>query len=191
VTTAADARAEFKKTDEFILDNGAVVEVFHDADTGEWVFVVFESDYVVYYKDGEDNPNPEDSTGDGRSDWQGRLDLAKQKGGGAITIDPQDFLFGQGQTARGEGLVSVHNPFDVFRAYEEETGGGGFGGGYSGDGEGFAAWLRSKIKHGGGGGGGGGGGEDDYGDEDKDPSKGMFPSGEELPGPPELVNPPK
>jgi hypothetical protein len=157
-------------------DEEGNVQVWELIDKNEWVIIDIGVD--------EDNPNPDDGGG-ARGDFESAIALAKQKGHGMITINPQKFPHWKGQTSRGKGLDPVHNPdpSSLYQEYEQGGGGGGPGGGFGGDGESFSQWLRNRIKHGGSGGNG-------DGDDDKDPPPGRVSHGEELPGPPELVNPP-
>lgn len=136
--------------------------------------------YYQYYNPG--NPNPEDPSSGNKGDSATLQQLLKQSGGRVeMTVQFGKTWLGQNLNASGSGLDPVWNPGDFAGGYQHDGyGGGGSGGGYDGTGGSIASWLKNQA--------GKGSGADDDGDNpDKPGDVGIF--GEELPGPPELVNP--
>ena len=184
VSTATQAHAA-EWQDEWHDNDGSYIEIWknddgslfiwgHDADGEQWSYTV------------DDNPNPYDeSTTSGPTSVQDIIDLIKKAHGEGLQMDA-DFwgnVLGKGMTDRGDGLIPVYNPAD--RTYDDGTGGGT---GFDPNGGGFG----DQLGHGGTPGGQSSGGavkgeheDDDFGTET--PKTGLFE--DEMPGPPELINP--
>ena len=167
--------------------------VIWDADTGEAIWVddngnVYQGwihddgkwEVIVYWLASPGNPTP-DSPSSGEDDLNTRLALLKQQGGaGEVPVDDSKTVLGKELTGRGEGLVPVWNPGDVMN--ESYDGMGGVGGipGFDPNGGSFASQLKNAGKH--------GSDDDDNGDDPDRPEDGGF-WGDDMPGPPDLVNP--
>ena len=181
VILPSPAEAKYKLIATVIdQDDGTVFELYMN-EKGETYVIAYETDGTI-----SGNPNP-----DGSDDGMGLskeeiIDLARKLGiGGEIEEEFWDSPLGKMVTADGDGLIPVYNPGDDLAGYMNPEGGGGGGGGFDPNGGSFSSQLKKK---GGSGGGGGSGddGEDGKGDDSDDPTE---IGGEELPGPPELVNP--
>lgn len=145
-------------------------------DHGEWGEIVV---YWLYYDPG--NPSPE-SPSSGEDDLGTRIALLKQRGGaGEVPVDDSKTVLGKELLSRGAGLVPVWNPGDVMN--ESYDGAGGVGGfpGFDPNGGSFSSQLKNASKH-------GSSSDDDHGDDPDRPEDGGF-WGDDMPGPPDLVNP--
>jgi hypothetical protein len=83
---------------------------------------VFKDGTVLYKKDHDSNPNPDDSSSGPKGDLQSRIDLAKQHGGGNWLGEREfwDSPLGRSLTSKGKGPGPVINPGD-------DNAGGGLG----------------------------------------------------------------
>ena len=167
----------------FNADTGVGWYLGPDGESGWWGITSPDGSstvYYIYYNPGD--PNPDDPSSGEKGDSSMRQQLLKQLGGKLVMETPfGKTILGKELTASGQGLDPVWNPADVANGFEHDgNGGGSGGGGFDGTGGSIQSWLKNQA-------GKGGGSDADGDDPDKPGDVGIF--GDEMPGPPELVNP--
>jgi hypothetical protein len=165
---------------DYFDDEGDWVEFWEDGEGHRLIFVIEDGETIGFIADGFDNPNPLEGSGSDE-DTDHLIDLAKKRGARIERITnlagtPLGHLLLQG----GNLIDPVHNPSDV--GYEDTDGLGGGGGGFT---PGNGSPTEQLKKHAGKGNKSKGDGED--GDDLKSTEVGLFD--DNMPGPPELVNP--
>jgi hypothetical protein len=166
---------------------------------GNWFLVVkYEDETYFWYAIPEsDNPSPDDGTTT-PGDWDSRLALLKQAGGGGLAGPAlEQTPLGKLLTGKGKGIGPLHNPSgdspsgqspssigfaNSHQEYEEFWAGAGYplGPGFDGNGGSIGGQIKEGLKHGKKKGSGG--------NNDSKPSDGGLWD-DAMPGPPELVNP--
>lgn len=191
------AHAELEYYGEGKDTKGENFEIWFDYNKGITVFYGESGKVYIFYEKGKGNPNPVDGT-TSPGDYGSMEDLLKQQGGtGYLQPEWQDTPLGE--YLGDQGVDPYHNPstgddsgglspsnigFKTPEQLAEEVfAGGGVGShdGYHSNGGSIGSQLGRAIRTGGSGG-------DGSSDDDVKPSVGGF-WGEEMPGPPELVNP--
>ena len=116
---AHNARAGWQSYSLWFADNDDAVDYIErfvdENDPKSFLSVyVFKDGTVLYKKDHDSNPNPDDSSSGPKGDFQSRIDLAKQHGGGNWTGEREfwDSPVGQRLTSQGKGPGPVINPGD-------------------------------------------------------------------------------
>lgn len=191
---AAQAALEYYATVED--SKGTKYDIYIDNDKGVTAFFGDNGEVFIFYDDG--NPNPVDGT-TAPGDYDSMEDLLKQQGGtGYLQTSWEDTFLGGYLSDYGAG--PYHNPADgddsgglsphggtAFKTPEELAEEAFAGGGvdsttrFDGNGGSVGGQLEDAIRT-------GGRGDDGNSDDDVKPSVGGF-WGEDMPGPPELVNP--
>jgi len=166
---------------DYFDDEGDWVEFWSDGEGHTLIFVIEDGETIGYIADGFDNPNPVDGSGS-QEDWANLTDLLKKHGA------PLERLTNLAGTPLGHALLRsgglidpYHNPADV--GYEDSGGfSAGTGGGFTpGNGSPTDQLKRHLGK------GNKSKGDGDDGDDLKPGAAGLFD--DEMPGPPEIVNP--
>ncbi len=184
---------------KFLEDGDGIIEYVYDDDLNLKERVIYDDDWNIlgiwYYG----NPNPEDSSGNMKGDYDSAAALAKQNSElkgivGGFEYDWADTPIGRHRTGSGNGQIPAHNPNpgDSSGAstsprplsppdLDPGSGSVGSGNGWFNPNSGSpAGQLKKNGKKRGNQGDGDDGGSDPTGGD------GMFG---DLPGPPELVNP--
>ena len=194
---APQARAALVHVDYF--EDGSELYVYYSSEFDEFYWVYYDAE-GNFADAGTINPGPDGTEAPG--DWNSRMRLALQQGGGGIAGPSwEQTPLGQNLTGHGGGLGPVYNPADVggddqggqspssinfqsdWERFEEMWAGAGYphGPGFDGNGGSMAGQVRDALKSGK----KQGGGDDD--DDAKPSDAGLFD--DSMPGPPELVNP--
>lgn len=168
---------------EYHNEDGSVIEFWLD-DKGKLYAWGTEADGEQWSYTFDDNPNPDDTDSSGGPFTPEMVKELIKKYAGEMTKADEEFwasFFGNYISDKNDGIVPIHNPNPVGYEYEGETGGGlGFdpNGGdpvdQFGDPKGDPKDPNEGNED-----------RDDYGTET--PKTGMFE--DDMPGPPELINP--
>lgn len=164
---------------DYFDDEGDWVEFWSDDEGHILIFVIEDGETIHYIADGFDNPNPEDGSGS-EENLDHLQDILKKHGGGLQRLtNIAGTPLGHALLRSGGLIDPYHNPGDI--GFED---GGGFGGGRGGGitpGNGSPTeQLKRRL----------GKGHEDGDDDDDDGDKtivGLFD--DDMPGPPEIVNP--
>jgi hypothetical protein len=179
-------------------DEGGILVVFYSADEDLYWYTYFSANGDSESEEiGNINPNPEDGTTT-PGDWDSRLALLKQHGGNGMSGPAlEETPLGMHLAGKGKGIGPLHNPSNEDApggqspsnsswwsdkdAFEQMMEGAGYphGPGFDGNGGPMGGQIRDALKRGKKGGGG---------DSGMKRSDGGFWD-ENMPGPPELVNP--
>ena len=172
--SAAQDEALFVAT--YTDEDGVVYELYRwNDETFEWL--IYPDGTIIIIDWG--NPNPEDGTDEGK-DLETILALLKQHGGPANPV--VDFLgtpLGVALVEGGKTIIPIHNPAELADLFEDAGGFGGNAGGFDPMGGSIQEQLKKAAR--------GGDGDGDDGDGDEPPTGAGFWN--DLPGPPDLVNP--
>lgn len=165
---------------DYFDDDGDWVEFWSDGEGHSLIFVIEDGKTIGYIADGFDNPNPEEGSGSERN-WDNLEDILKKHGGGLQRLTNLAGTPLGHALLRSGGLIDpYHNPGDV--GYEDGGGFGGSGGGFTPGNGSPTEQLKRQAKNG-----GKSKGDGDDGDDLKPGEAGLFD--DDMPGPPELVNP--
>lgn len=166
---------------DYFDDDGDWVEFWSDDEGHILIFVIEDGKTVGYIADGFDNPNPEEGSGSERN-WDNLQDILKKHGGGLQRLtNIAGTPLGHALLRSGGLIDPYHNPSDV--GYEDGGGLGGSGGGGFTPGNGSPTeQLKRHV-----GKGNKSKGDGDDGDDLKPGVVGLFD--DDMPGPPEIVNP--
>lgn len=165
---------------DYFDDEGDWVEFWEDGEGHRLIFVIEDGETIAFIADGFDNPNPLEGSGSDE-DTDHLIDLAKKRGARIERItNLAGTPLGHRLLQGGHLIDPVHNPGDA--GFEEDggygNGGGGFTPGHGSPTEQLKKNARKGNKS-------TGDGED--GDDLKPGEVGLFD--DNMPGPPELVNP--
>jgi YD repeat-containing protein len=167
---------------EYHNEDGSVMEFYKDENGNYWAWITWADGEQTSYTF-DDNPNPEDPNGDSGAMTPEKLKALIEKYAGEMSAYEEEFwssFFGKYLADKDLGIVPVHNPSPIAYDFEGEGGGLGFdpNGGNIVDQLGDPKGDPDNPND----------GEDreDYGTETP-PSPGMFE--DDMPGPPELINP--
>lgn len=164
---------------DYFDDDGDWVEFWSDDEGHRLIFVIEDGETIHYIADGFDNPNPEEGSGS-EEDFDHLQDILKKHGGGLQRLtNIAGTPLGHALLRSGGLIDPYHNPADV--GYEDAGGYGNGGGGGITPGEGSPTeQLKRKL---------GKGHEDGDDDDDKDDTTTVGLFDDDMPGPPEIVNP--
>jgi hypothetical protein len=166
---------------DYFDDEGDWVEFWEDGEGRRLIFVIEDGETIAFIADGFDNPNPVDGSGS-NEDMDHLIDLAKKRGAKLERITNLAGTPLGHQLLRGGHLIDpVHNPSDV--GYEDGGGfGGGSGGGFTPGNGSPTEQLKKNARKG-----NKSTGDGEDGDDINPTEVGLFD--DNMPGPPELVNP--
>ncbi|MBI2253877.1 MAG: hypothetical protein HYU58_04590 [Proteobacteria bacterium] len=165
---------------DYFDDDGDWVEFWSDGEGRSMIFVIEDGETIGFIADGFDNPNPEEGSGSERN-WDNLQDILKKHGGGLRRLtNLAGTPLGHTLLRNGNLIDPYHNPGDV--GYEDGGGFGGGGGGFTPGNGSPTEQLKRRAKNG-----GKSKGDGDDGDDLKPGEVGLFD--DDMPGPPELVNP--
>jgi hypothetical protein len=164
---------------DYFDDEGDWVEFWEDGEGHRLIFVIEDGETIGFIADGFDNPNPVEGSGS-EENLDHLQDVLKNKGAEIERItNLAGTPLGHKLLQGGHLIDPVHNPSDV--AFEDFEGGGGGGGFTPGNGSPTDQLKRQAKK------GGKSTGDGDDGDDIEPGEVGLFD--DDMPGPPELVNP--
>ena len=166
---------------DYFDDEGDWVEFWSDDEGHRLIFVIEDGETIHYIADGFDNPNPEEGSGS-EEDFDHLQDILKKHGGGLQRLtNIAGTPLGRALLRSGALIDPYHNPGDA--GYEDGGGfGNGGGGGFTPGNGSPTEQLKRHAKNG-----GKSKGDGDDGDDLKPGEVGLFD--DDMPGPPELVNP--
>ena len=164
---------------DYFDDDGDWVEFWSDDEGHRLIFVIEDGETIHYIAVGFDNPNPEEGSGS-EENWDHLADLLKKYGAGLERMtNLAGTPLGHVLLRNGNLIDPYHNPSDV--GYED-TGGFGGGGGFTPGNGSPTEQLKRQVKKG-----GKSKGDGEDGDDLKSGDVGLFD--DDMPGPPEIVNP--
>ncbi|WP_303979503.1 hypothetical protein [Dongia mobilis] len=181
MTTVHAARADWHLDNvDYFDDDGDWVEFWSDDEGHRLIFVIEDGETIHYIAVGFDNPNPVEGSGS-EEDWDHLTDLLKKHG---AEIERRTKLagtpLGHVLLRNGNLVDPYHNPSDV--GYEDAGGLGGGGGGFTPGNGSPTDQLKRQMKKG-----SKSKGDSDDGDDLKSTDVGLFD--DDMPGPPDIVNP--
>jgi hypothetical protein len=164
---------------DYFDDDGDWVEFWSDDEGHRLIFVIEDGETIHYIADGFDNPNPEEGSGS-EENLDNLQDILKKHGRGLQRLTNLAGTPLGHALLRSGGLIDpYHNPGDV--DYEDTEGfSAGTGGGITPGNGSPTEQLKRQIAK-------GGKDEDDDDNDDANTNVGLF--NDDMPGPPEIVNP--